>query len=91
MLYILKVCRRKFRSHTDLVNSCHPARRGPDLIWFDFLHYDQNIEKHIIYIYTFIIRKFTYNSGKMHIYFYPNNVRMQLNNSALDQMMEPLW
>jgi Prp8 binding protein len=26
------VCLRRFRSHTDFVNSCHPARRGPDLV-----------------------------------------------------------
>lgn len=26
------VCLRRIRSHTDFVNSCHPARRGPDLV-----------------------------------------------------------
>ncbi|KAK6740429.1 hypothetical protein RB195_008723 [Necator americanus] len=25
-------CRRKFKSHIDIVNSCHPSRRGPQLI-----------------------------------------------------------
>ncbi|KAH7728244.1 Biotin/lipoate A/B protein ligase family protein [Aphelenchoides avenae] len=25
-------CLRKFKNHTDFVNSCHPARRGPELI-----------------------------------------------------------
>lgn len=25
-------CLRKFKSHTDFVNSCHPARRGPELV-----------------------------------------------------------
>jgi Prp8 binding protein len=28
----LKIVRRKFKSHADIVNSCHPARRGPELI-----------------------------------------------------------
>lgn len=26
------ICLRKLKSHTDFVNSCHPARRGPELI-----------------------------------------------------------
>jgi len=26
------VCQRKMRSHKDIVNSCHPARRGPQLV-----------------------------------------------------------
>uniref|UniRef100_A0A0M3HJF2 WD_REPEATS_REGION domain-containing protein n=1 Tax=Ascaris lumbricoides TaxID=6252 RepID=A0A0M3HJF2_ASCLU len=25
-------CVRKFKSHKDIVNSCHPARRGPQLV-----------------------------------------------------------
>lgn len=25
-------CVRKFRGHTNFVNSCHPARRGPQLV-----------------------------------------------------------
>lgn len=25
-------CIRKFKSHKDIVNSCHPARRGPQLV-----------------------------------------------------------
>ncbi|KAK6050076.1 WD domain, G-beta repeat protein [Cooperia oncophora] len=25
-------CRRKFKSHVDIVNACHPSRRGPQLI-----------------------------------------------------------
>ncbi|XGW16823.1 hypothetical protein V3C99_001901 [Haemonchus contortus] len=25
-------CRRKFKSHIDIVNACHPSRRGPQLI-----------------------------------------------------------
>ncbi|CAI4228784.1 unnamed protein product [Auanema sp. JU1783] len=25
-------CQRKFKSHDDIVNSCHPARRGPTLV-----------------------------------------------------------
>ncbi|CAK5086151.1 unnamed protein product [Meloidogyne enterolobii] len=26
------VCVRRFRSHSDFVNGCHPARRGPDIV-----------------------------------------------------------
>ena len=26
------ICIRKMKSHTDIVNACHPARRGPELI-----------------------------------------------------------
>lgn len=26
------LCLRKLKGHTDFVNSCHPARRGPELI-----------------------------------------------------------
>ncbi|VDM54126.1 unnamed protein product [Angiostrongylus costaricensis] len=26
------VCRRKFKSHIDIVNACHPSRRGPQLV-----------------------------------------------------------
>ncbi|KAK6010547.1 WD domain, G-beta repeat protein [Ostertagia ostertagi] len=25
-------CRRKFKSHVDIVNACHPSRRGPQLV-----------------------------------------------------------